>query len=644
MTQTTRIVPATPGPRRAAAPADRREGAEARDRRLAQDLPTAGALPGHRRDASTRTLGPCPPALPASPGRPASSGTDGVALAVRERSPTAGPGLGPRADRPALGPPCGGAATGVTVGGPPPRPGKGGSAPWAPVRGDHRDRLAEQHCQDEQAADGPPPRGGRPPGAGRERGSDRVASRTWVPDDDWSSTSPRRVPAWRLERQSPPDGFALSTAPRSAGVDGTAPPGAEEGTTTMSMLLALALSVALAASPPARTDPRRRTADHRRRSSAPTSASWPPTCSRAGPRPPGATRWPRATSPPSSSRWAFRPAGSEGFLQPFDIVGVEGHAPRCGSAAGSSRCSSGTWTTWWPSPGTRRPRTALEGAELVFVGFGIQAPEYAWDDFKGQDLQGQGAAHAEQRPRGRPVALRRHGRRLYYGRWDYKYESAARAGAAGAIILHTQHSAGYPWQVVQTSWTGPQFSLPTTDRRVPLRGWITEEACRASSWRWPARTSTRSVRAAEPSRLPAGAAGGDGGRRASTTRWSAARTANVLGLLPGSDPRLASEVVLYTAHHDHLGHADRRQARRGRHLQRRGGQRLGRGADALGGPGLRRAAQGAPAEHPLRRGGRRGAGPARLASTWPAIRRCRWAASRWTSTSTGPTSSGAPAT
>ena len=70
-------------------------------------------------------------------------------------------------------------------------------------------------------------------------------------------------------------------------------------------------------------------------------------------------------------------------------------------------------------------------------------------------------------------------RRLYYGRWTYKYESAARQGAAGAIIIHTTPSAGYPWQVVQTSWSGEQFELPAAgEPRIQLRGWATEEATR----------------------------------------------------------------------------------------------------------------------------------------------------------------------
>ncbi len=99
----------------------------------------------------------------------------------------------------------------------------------------------------------------------------------------------------------------------------------------------------------------------------------------------------------------------------------------------------------------RRAETggAIENAELVFVGYGIQAPEYHWDDFKGVDLKGKVLLMLNNDPDWDPELFAGK-RRLYYGRWNYKYESAARQGAAGAIIIHTTPSAGYPWQVVQT--------------------------------------------------------------------------------------------------------------------------------------------------------------------------------------------------
>ena len=116
----------------------------------------------------------------------------------------------------------------------------------------------------------------------------------------------------------------------------------------------------------------------------------------------------------------------------------------------------------------------------MFVGYGIEAPEYKWDDFKGVDLKGKVLLMLNNDPDWDPKLFA--GKtRLYYGRWTYKYESAARQGAAGAIIIHTTPSAGYPWQVVQTSWSGEQFELPAEgEPRIQLKGWVTEDAARRS--------------------------------------------------------------------------------------------------------------------------------------------------------------------
>src|SRR5262249_34469781 len=116
-------------------------------------------------------------------------------------------------------------------------------------------------------------------------------------------------------------------------------------------------------------------------------------------------------------------------------------------------------------------------AELVFVGFGIRAPEYAWDDFKGQDVRGKVLLILNSDPEDDPDLFA--GRtRLWYGRWDYKFQMAAKVGAAGALILHTPHSAGYPGRGGPPPGPGPQFPAPGAERRAPVRGWITEGAGR----------------------------------------------------------------------------------------------------------------------------------------------------------------------
>ncbi len=121
---------------------------------------------------------------------------------------------------------------------------------------------------------------------------------------------------------------------------------------------------------------------------------------------------------------------------------------------------------------------SIKNAEVVFVGYGIQAPEFGWDDFKGQDLKGKVLLMLNNDPDWDPQ-LFGGDTRLYYGRWSYKYESAARQGAAGAIIIHTTPSAGYPFQVVQSSWSGEQVELPSTgEPRIQVKGWLTEDASR----------------------------------------------------------------------------------------------------------------------------------------------------------------------
>ncbi len=246
----------------------------------------------------------------------------------------------------------------------------------------------------------------------------------------------------------------------------------------------------------------------------------------------------------------LRPAGTQGFLQPFDIVGVDGHAETVQFTRGRESLVLRHPDEVIVVAGDAAAHTALERAELVFVGYGIRAPEYGWDDFKGRDLRGKVLLILNSDPEDDPALFA--GRtRLWYGRWDYKFEMAAKVGAAGAIIFHTPHSAGYPWQVVRSSWTGPQYSVPTSERRVPLRGWVAEDACRelAALAGRSLEELVRSANRREFQPVPLGITVST----AFDSRVERTRTANVLALLPGSDRRLSSEVVLYTAHHDHLG-------------------------------------------------------------------------------------------
>ena len=249
----------------------------------------------------------------------------------------------------------------------------------------------------------------------------------------------------------------------------------------------------------------------------------------------------------------YKPGGPGGsWEQPFEMVGVTASPPaewRFTTPGGSQVLR--TLEEFVAFAGRPAEETRLSDAELVFVGYGIQAPEFGWDDYKGMDLKGKVLVMLNDEPDGDP-ALFAGSRRLYYGRWDYKLESAARQQAAGVLLVHTRRSAGYGWNVVRTSWTGEQFELPDTPGpRLEVAGWISEQAAaalaRLAGRELPALQQAAKDRRFRPVPL---------GIRTSVALRSTVRrvtTANVLGLLPGSDPTLRDEVVVFTAHHDHLG-------------------------------------------------------------------------------------------
>jgi Zn-dependent M28 family amino/carboxypeptidase len=249
----------------------------------------------------------------------------------------------------------------------------------------------------------------------------------------------------------------------------------------------------------------------------------------------------------------LKPAGANGsYLQPLELVGMTGHPQSLTLTSGASRMELQYHDDFIATAGAQSAEIALRESELVFVGYGIQAPEYGWDDFKGMDLRGKTLVILNNDPEDDP-ALFGGKARLRYGRWDYKYEQAAKTGAAGALIIHTTQSAGYSWQVVQTSWSGEQFELPVSGEkpRLQVKGWVTDEATRRV---FQATGRDLDVLRAEAQKrdfrpVPLGV-------KVSTRFANQVHrrpTANVLGVLPGSDPKLSREVVLYTAHHDHLG-------------------------------------------------------------------------------------------
>lgn len=210
---------------------------------------------------------------------------------------------------------------------------------------------------------------------------------------------------------------------------------------------------------------------------------------------------------------------------------------------------------------TIRPDAAarITNAPVVFVGYGVTAPERQWDDFKGVDLKGKVVVFLVNDPdfsaeKGEPVAGKFGGRTMtYYGRWTYKYEEAARQGAAGAIIIHDTEPAAYGWGVVESSWGGPKLEQDTPGDHADqsqLIGWIQQGAAKAL-FASAGKDYAALVEAAKhkgfkavPLGVKASASFGVGIKRQASK--------NVVGILPGTAK--PDEVVLFSAHWDHLGH------------------------------------------------------------------------------------------
>ncbi|HYV49568.1 MAG TPA: M28 family peptidase [Myxococcaceae bacterium] len=257
--------------------------------------------------------------------------------------------------------------------------------------------------------------------------------------------------------------------------------------------------------------------------------------------------------------YGLEPGGEGGtYFQKVPMVGMEvkpppsvTFAPPAGKTAAPLSFAVGKDMV--VSAGNQTGEAKLDAAEVVFVGYGIVAPEYQWDDFKDVDVKGKVLLVMNNDPSSDP-ALFAGKTRLWYGRWDYKYWQAAKKGAAGVIIIHTEPSAAYPWKVVVNSWgVNERFELPAApdEPRLQARGWATEDASRAIA-RLGGQDLDQLRAAAEkrdfrpvPLGVKVSLAFKNGVRRMESE--------NVIGRVPGSDPKLKEEVVVFTAHHDHLG-------------------------------------------------------------------------------------------
>ncbi|HEV2671147.1 MAG TPA: M28 family peptidase [Gemmatimonadales bacterium] len=248
----------------------------------------------------------------------------------------------------------------------------------------------------------------------------------------------------------------------------------------------------------------------------------------------------------------LEPAGTNGsFFQPVALVGM---TPQPTLAWGKPGNPADTlayrdqFVAWAERP---EADIAADG-EVVFVGYGIRAPEWQWDDYKGTDLHGKVLLMLVNDP-GLVDSTVFLGKILtYYGRWTYKLEEAARQGAVGTILVHTTESATYPWEVVRGSWSVEQFRLDQPrSPSIAFAGWVTEGSARAALAKAGLNLDSLSRAAARRDFQPVPT-----GIQAAVRVHSALRyvqSENVAARLPGRDRQLAAEAVLITAHWDHKG-------------------------------------------------------------------------------------------
>ncbi|MBY0238188.1 MAG: M28 family peptidase [Burkholderiaceae bacterium] len=251
----------------------------------------------------------------------------------------------------------------------------------------------------------------------------------------------------------------------------------------------------------------------------------------------------------------LKPAAGNSFRQAVHIAGVKS-LPQDSSLrleANGAPLSASFGKDWVWAPGDAQASHRID-APLVFVGYGITASEEGWNDFKGLDVKGKVLVMLVNDPQPTAEEPNRFGGKslTYYGRWTYKFEEAARLGAAGVLLIHTTPSASYGWSVIQNSWDGVErFQLAQGDLGTPLQGWMTEDTARslfkAGGQDLDALRAQAERKDFQPVALNA-KVGGD--MKAAVRKVD---QFNVAGIVPGTDPQLKQEVVIYSAHWDHLG-------------------------------------------------------------------------------------------
>jgi Zn-dependent M28 family amino/carboxypeptidase len=249
--------------------------------------------------------------------------------------------------------------------------------------------------------------------------------------------------------------------------------------------------------------------------------------------------------------------GSASYFQDVPLTAATVDNSPSLTIAGADGSQSYTWGNQFVGWTKRvQENVSVTDAPLVFVGYGIVAPEHHWNDYAGVDMHGKIAVILINDPDFETGDDRGFGGRAmtYYGRWTYKYEEAARQGAAGAIIIHETAPAAYPWSVVQSSNTGTRFDVVHDDQgmsRVPLEAWVTTDVGHALFQRAGLNFDQLKARAQTQGFTPV-AMGTLRGSVTLHTRVTQSLSHNVIGVLPGKVH--PDQAIIYTAHWDHLGH------------------------------------------------------------------------------------------
>jgi Zn-dependent M28 family amino/carboxypeptidase len=254
----------------------------------------------------------------------------------------------------------------------------------------------------------------------------------------------------------------------------------------------------------------------------------------------------------------LEPAGDDGtYFQKVSLLGITTDPAESSFSFAKNGTSLGALQFRDQIVGGNQTQTdhVTLDSDVIFVGHGVSAPEYQWDDYKGLDAHGKTLVMLVDDPPAtkKEPDLFKGRARTYYGRWTYKYETGTARGADAVILIHTDPAAGYGWQVVRNSWGGEQAYVKNAPgaHALGFAGWVTEakaqELFKAAGFDLAKLTQAADSRDFKPVPL---------GLKFRTSVKSTIRpfdTANVVARLEGSDPKLKDEAVLYSAHHDHLG-------------------------------------------------------------------------------------------